>query len=124
MFDHQQPCAASQGLDIPVRTTAFVDGAHELKVTVTNAAQNTSTVLRRAITINNRTTISTSGTSSVDVVEADAPPGAEPVYAIVLDRATQALLPSVRSRFEKSGLALSGTLRNGAVSRRPGCRSG
>jgi hypothetical protein len=120
MFDHQQPCPQSQTLDIPVRTTTFVDGAHELKVTVTNAAQNVSTVLRRTITINNRTTISTSGTSSVEVVEADAPPGAAPVYAIVLDPVTQALLPAVRSRFAKSGLSLSGTLRNSAGVPAPG----
>jgi hypothetical protein len=120
MFDHQQPCPPSQNLDLAVRTTAFVDGAHELKVTVTNAAQNVSTVLRRTITINNRTTISTSGTSSVQTVEADAPPGAAPVYAIVLDPATQALLPSIRSHFAKSALALSGTLRNSAGVPAPG----
>ena len=120
MFDYQQPCPPSQTIDIPVRTTTFVDGAYELKVTVTNAAQNVSTVLRRTITINNRTTISTSGTSSVDVVEADAPPGAAPVYALVLDAATQALLRGVRSRFAKSGLSLSGTLRNSAGVPAPG----
>ena len=120
MFDHQQPCPQSQTIDIPVRTTTFVDGPYELKVTVTNAAQNVSTVLRRTITINNRTTISTNGTSSVDVVEADAPPGAAPVYALVLDAATQALLPGVRSRFAKSGLSLSGTLRNSAGVPAPG----
>ena len=120
MFSHQQPCPPSQTLDIPVRTTTFVDGAYELKVTVTNAAQNVSTVLRRTITINNRTTISTNGTSSVDVVEADAPPGAAPVYALVLDAATQALLRGVRSPFAKSGLSLSGTLRNSAGVPAPG----
>jgi hypothetical protein len=120
MFDHQQPCPKSVALDIPVRTTTFIDGASELKVTVTNAAQNVSTVLRRTISINNRTTISTNGTSSVDVVEADAPPGAAPVYAIVLDGATQALLPRVRSPFAKSGLSLSGTLRNSAGVPAPG----
>ena len=120
MFDHQQPCPPSQTIDIPVRTTTFVDGAYELKVTVTNAAQNISTVLRRTITINNRTTISTNGTSSVDVVEADAPPGAAPVYALVLDAATQALLRGVRSPFAKSGLSLSGTLRNSAGVPAPG----
>ena len=120
MFSYQQPCPPSQTLDIPVRTTTFVDGAYELKVTVTNAAQNVSTVLRRTITINNRTTISTNGTSSVDAVEADAPPGAAPVYAMVLDAATQALLRGVRSPFAKSGLSLSGTLRNSAGVPAPG----
>ena len=49
MFSYQQPCPPSQTLDIPVRTTTFVDGAYELKVTVTNAAQNPATVLRRTI---------------------------------------------------------------------------
>ncbi len=120
MFAHQQPCPRSQAIEIPVRTTTLSDGAHELTVTVANAAQNVSTVLRRTITVNNRTTISTSGTSSVQAVEADAPPSAAPVYAIVLDAATQALLPSVRSRFAKSGLALSGTLRNSAGVPAPG----
>ena len=120
MFDYQQPCPQSQTIDIPVRTTTFADGAYELKVTVTNAAQNVSMVLRRTITINNRTTISSNGTSSVDVVEADAPPGAAPVYAIILDPATQALLRGVRSPFAKSGLALAGTLRNSAGVPAPG----
>ena len=120
MFDHQQPCPPSQTIDIPVRTTTLVDGTHELKVTVTNAAQNVATVLRRTITVNNRTTISTSGTSGVDVVEADAPPGAKPVYAIILDPATQALLRGVRSAFAKSGLSLAGTLRNSAGVPAPG----
>jgi hypothetical protein len=120
MFDHQQPCPRLQAIDIPVRTTTLTDGTHELKVMVTNAAQNVSTVLRRTISVSNRTTISTNGTSSVQAVEADAPPGAAPVYAIVLDPASQALLPSVRSPFAKSGLALSGTLRNSAGVPAPG----
>jgi hypothetical protein len=112
MFDYQQPCPTSELVDIPVRTTTLSDGTYELKVTVTNAAQNVSTVLRQTITINNRTTVSSSGTSSLEAVIADGPAAAAPVYAVVLDTATQALLRGVQSTFTRSGLSLSGALRN------------
>ena len=58
MFDWQQPCLQTETVDIPVDTTALTDGQHELKVIVTDAAQNSSTVLDQTITTLNRTTVS------------------------------------------------------------------
>ena len=50
MFDYEQPCPSTESVDIPVNTAALSDGEHQLKVTVTDAAQNISTVLDRSIT--------------------------------------------------------------------------
>jgi hypothetical protein len=50
MFDYAQPCPASETVDIPVDTTKLADGEHQLTVTVTDAAQNTSTVFDQTIT--------------------------------------------------------------------------
>lgn len=58
MFDSAQPCPQSESLDIPISTVALADGHHELKVEVTDAAGNTSTVLDQTITTANRTTVS------------------------------------------------------------------
>ncbi len=53
MFDSQQPCPATEVVDIPVPTTGLPDGSHELSVTVTDAARNSSTVLDQTITTSN-----------------------------------------------------------------------
>ena len=50
MFDYAQPCPSSETVDIPVDTTKLSDGKHHLTATVTDAAQNTSTVLDQTIT--------------------------------------------------------------------------
>ena len=44
MFDDSQPCRASESVDLPIDTTAVADGEHTLKVTVEDAAQNSSVV--------------------------------------------------------------------------------
>jgi hypothetical protein len=44
MFDRAQPCRQSESVDLPVETAAFTDGQHTLKVTVTDAAGNSSVV--------------------------------------------------------------------------------
>jgi hypothetical protein len=51
MFDWQQPCPTSDFLDIPVDTTGLAVGPHQLTISVTDAAQNTSTVLDQTITV-------------------------------------------------------------------------
>ncbi len=112
MWAWQQPCPKSQHVDLQVRTTLLRDGEHELTVTVVNPARDTSTVLRRTITTNNRTTVSSTLTS-------DRKPGAvagapTPGYGVVLDAATQALTRGVRRSWSKSGLTLSGTLQQSA----------
>lgn len=53
MFDWQQPCLPSENVDIPVPTARQPDGTHELSVTVTDAARNTSTVFDQTITTSN-----------------------------------------------------------------------
>ncbi len=53
MFDYQQPCLASEVVDVPVPTAAVPDGSHELAVTLTDAAGNSSTVLDQTITTSN-----------------------------------------------------------------------
>jgi hypothetical protein len=44
MFDHSQPCRTSESVDVPVNTATISNGAHTLKVTVEDAAQNASVV--------------------------------------------------------------------------------
>jgi hypothetical protein len=44
VFDHSQPCRASESVDVPVNTATLANGAHALKVTVEDAAQNASVV--------------------------------------------------------------------------------
>ena len=61
MFDYQQPCLASEPVDLPISTAALPDGQHDVKVIVTDAAQNSATVLDQTITTANRTTISSNG---------------------------------------------------------------
>ncbi len=62
MFDYQQPCLTSEGVDVPVPSGGLPDGSHELAVTVTDAAGNSSTVLDQNITTSNpQTTPAPSG---------------------------------------------------------------
>jgi hypothetical protein len=53
MFDHQQPCLATEVVDAPVPTAGLPDGAHALAISVTDAAGNSSTVLDQTITTSN-----------------------------------------------------------------------
>ncbi|HEY3773581.1 MAG TPA: hypothetical protein VGL69_11340 [Solirubrobacteraceae bacterium] len=53
MFDSAQPCLASETVDIPVPTRSLPDGRHELAISVTDAAGNSSTVLDREISTSN-----------------------------------------------------------------------
>ncbi len=53
MFDSAQPCPTATPIDVPITTTGLSDGAHELVATVTDAAQNTATVLDQTITTSN-----------------------------------------------------------------------
>lgn len=119
VFASQQPCLRTQTVDMVVRTTTLRDGAHELVVVVTDAAQNSQTVLRRSITVNNRTTASSTLTSDPPRVEgatpgpAAAPPAApDPIYRLALDSRTQRFTRGVRNVWEESAIRLSGTLRS------------
>jgi hypothetical protein len=49
MFDFAQPCLTSETVDIPIPTAGLPDGPHSLAISVTDAAQNTATVLDQRI---------------------------------------------------------------------------
>jgi Ig domain of plant-specific actin-binding protein len=53
MFDYSQPCRPSESVDIPINTALVTDGQHTLKVTVEDAAQNSSVVYDGTITTKN-----------------------------------------------------------------------
>ena len=53
MFDYNQPCKQSESVDLPINTTSLPDGQHTLKVTVEDAAQNSSVVYDGTITTKN-----------------------------------------------------------------------
>jgi len=53
MFDYNQPCRQSESVDLPINTTTVADGQHTLKVTVEDAAQNSSVVYDGTISTNN-----------------------------------------------------------------------
>ncbi len=105
-FEALQPCKQSETVDVPVNTTTLSDGEHTLRVTVTDAAENSSVVYDATITTANRTTVSSLLSSPLVVA-----PGVEPTYAIVLGKQTTALGKSVRRSYENSALTLSGQLR-------------
>jgi len=115
MFDWQQPCLQTETVDVPIDTTAFADGEHELTVQVEDAAQNTSTVLDQEITTANLTTVSSLLPTSVSSASS---PG--PLYGFVLDKATSALGTKVSRSYDHSALTLSGTLNTAAGAIAPG----
>ncbi len=106
-FEALQPCKQSETVDIPMNTTTLSDGEHALKVTVTDAAQNSSIIYDGTITTANRTTVSALLSSPLL-----ATPGVEPTYAIVLGKQTAALGKSVKRSYADSALTLSGQLRD------------
>ena len=113
MFDTQQPCLQTETVDIPVDTTALADGQHDLKVIVTDAAQNTSTVLDQTITTQNSTTVSS-------LLPSPPAASAAPVYSLALNTATERMTRGVRRLYDRSSLKLAGRLKNAAGVATPG----
>lgn len=113
----QQPCPRSQTVDLAIRTTTLRDGSHELKVTVHNAARDSQVVLRRTITVDNRTRVASTLTS-------DRPAATigllAPLYSMELDAPTRKLVDGARHGWTRSGVRLSGTLRSAAGVPAPG----
>ncbi len=62
MFAFSQPCRPSESVDIPINTAQVADGQHTLKVTVEDAAQNSSVVYDSTITTKNAPAASSSPT--------------------------------------------------------------
>ena len=56
MFDASQPCKQSESVAVPANTAGVSDGQHTLKVTVTDAAGNTSVVYDGSISTHNAPT--------------------------------------------------------------------
>jgi hypothetical protein len=50
MFDHSQPCPASESVDLPINTTTLPNGQHTLKLVVQDAAGNSAVVYDGTIT--------------------------------------------------------------------------
>jgi hypothetical protein len=113
MFDTQQPCLQTETVDIPIDTTTLADGQHDLKVIVTDAAGNSSTVVDQTITTQNSTTVSS-------LLPSPPAASAAPVYSLALNRATERLTRGVRRLYNRSSLKLAGTLRDSAGVATPG----
>jgi len=58
-FLYPQPCKRSVGVDVPVDTTKFSNGNHQLKITVQDAAGNSNVVYDEPISIANASGVST-----------------------------------------------------------------
>jgi hypothetical protein len=71
-FLYAQPCKRAVELDVPVDTTKFSNGQHQLKVTVQDAAGNTADVYDGTISISNP---STGGAASSGVATSPIGPG-------------------------------------------------
>jgi hypothetical protein len=113
MFDTQQPCLQTETVDIPVGTGTLADGQHDLKVIVTDAAQNSSTVLDQTITTQNSTTVSS-------LLPSPPAASAAPVYSLALNTATERMTRGVRRLYDRSSLKLAGRLKNSAGVATPG----
>ncbi len=60
-FLYAQPCKRTVAVDVPVNTTSFANGQHQLKVTVKDAAGNTAVVYDGTITTSNANAKASSG---------------------------------------------------------------
>jgi hypothetical protein len=121
VFDAQQPCPQAEGIDLPIDTTSLADGAHNLKVNLTDAAQNTTTVLDQTITTLNHPAASASATAPSPAKAAATseatPPAASAapaVYALSLDPALRSLTRGIMRPFSQSAVKLSGRVTTNA----------
>jgi hypothetical protein len=112
-FLYEQPCQQTETVDVPVDTTTLADGTHELKVVVTDAAQNSSTVLDEAITTLNSTTVSS-------LLNSPPTSTAAPLYSLSLDAATKQLTSGVSRLYSHSALTFSGALQSTSGVAAPG----
>lgn len=109
-FDHSQPCRTSESVDVPVNTATLPNGAHTLKVTVEDAAQNASVVYDGQISTlqpSNGSLGALPGAGASAAVLVGAPNGVAASEGARLELGQRARL--VRS-FAKRGLRVSGRL--------------
>jgi hypothetical protein len=112
-FLYEQPCQQLETVDLPVDTAGLVDGQHDLKVIVTDAGGDSSTVLDQTITTENSTTVSS-------LLPSPPAGSAAPVYSLSLNTATRRLAGGVERLYTRSALTLSGTLENASGAAAPG----
>jgi len=112
-FLYEQPCKQAETVDLPIDTSALADGQHDLKVIVTDAAGDSSTVLDQTITTQNSTTVSS-------LLPSPPAASAAPVYSLSLNTATKRLTSGVQRLYTRSALTLSGTLESTSGVAAPG----
>lgn len=101
IFDSFQPCQEFESVDLPINTSALAPGSHELKVVLTDAAGDSTTVFDRTITIGSTATSITPSQFSLPATSATYAfaPGSQP-----------SLGSSVVRTYRASALTLSGRL--------------
>lgn len=100
MFDYRQPCLQSETVDVPINTAPFADGNHDLKVTVIDAAGNSSVVYQGTVTTDN-----TPASTSL--------PDTTPAYKLALLDAPHGVKGVVHRSYKRSAITLSGKLSTG-----------
>jgi len=100
-------------VDIPIDTTVLADGEHDLKVVVTDAAGDSSTVLDQTTTTQNSTTVSS-------LLPSPPAASAAPIYSLSLTAATERMTRGVRRLYSRSALRLAGTLKDSSGVAAPG----
>ena len=114
-FEQLLPCSQQVAVDIPVDTTSLTDGQHDLKVIVTDAAQNSSTVLDQTITTQNSTTVSS-------LLPSPPAASAAPVYSLALNTATERLTRGVQRLYNRSRSGSRHAREHSRASPHPACR--
>ncbi|HTW13463.1 MAG TPA: hypothetical protein VME01_12010, partial [Solirubrobacteraceae bacterium] len=106
----------TEQVDIPVSTAPLTDGQHDLKVVVTDAAQNSSTVLDQTITTANRTAVSSAEPKQRSGAIGSSGASSPPCNGVCDSAPTLVITGPARSAFAglrdvgRSALALTGRL--------------
>jgi hypothetical protein len=101
IFDSFQPCQEFESVDLPINTAGLATGSHELRVVLTDAAGDSTTVFDRTITVGSTVTSITPSQFSLPSTTATYAfaPGSQP-----------SLGSSVVRTYRGSALTLSGRL--------------
>jgi len=112
-FLYAQPCQQTETVDLPIDTSGLADGEHDLKVIVTDAGGDSSTVLDQTITTQNTTTVS-------GLLPSPPAATASPAYTLALTPRSKLLSRGVSRRYPDSGVRLSGTVESSSGVAAPG----
>jgi hypothetical protein len=115
MFDYSQPCKQSESVDVAINTATVPDGQHTLKVTVEDAAQNSSVVYDGTISTQNASANGSLGARLGPGTGAAPPPAAGVPNGTAASEGAQLRL-GVRSRITRTyahrALRVTGRLLN------------